>query len=110
MLGDVRLAEMFVPYHSGSPRFWDVSYNFDMVTMTAAEAGPFGKLLGDPPDGGAGDSRSRPHVDGRRQQAGAARAKTGALGALNAANYRYVIEFSFHDDGTRRLPGRLHRT
>ena len=28
VLGDVRLGEMFVPYHSGSPRFWDVSYNF----------------------------------------------------------------------------------
>ncbi len=24
VLGDARLSEMFVPYHSGSPRFWDV--------------------------------------------------------------------------------------
>ena len=32
VLGDVRLSEMFVPYASGSPRFWDVSYNFGMVT------------------------------------------------------------------------------
>src|SRR4051812_15007395 len=27
VLGDARLAEMFVPYHSGSPRFWDISYD-----------------------------------------------------------------------------------
>src|SRR5947207_80011 len=28
VLGDARLSEMFVPYHTGSPRFWDISYNF----------------------------------------------------------------------------------
>src|SRR5260370_541019 len=33
VLGDARLAEMFVPYHSGSPRFWDVSYNFSLCNM-----------------------------------------------------------------------------
>ena len=49
VLGDARLSEMFVPYYSGSPRFWDVSYNFALVTMTKEDAGAFGKLLGDPP-------------------------------------------------------------
>src|SRR5713101_1537596 len=49
ILGDARLAEMFVPYHSGSPRFWDVSYNFSLVTLNKEAAGPFGKLHGDPP-------------------------------------------------------------
>src|SRR5688572_1438102 len=49
VLGDARLSEMFVPYHTGSPRFWDISYNFALVTMTKEDAGPFGKLLGDPP-------------------------------------------------------------
>src|ERR1700756_4340222 len=48
VLGDARLAEMFVPYHSGSPRFWDVSYNFSLVTPNKEAAGPFGKLLGEP--------------------------------------------------------------
>src|SRR5437773_1756716 len=31
VLGDARLSEMFVPYHRGSPRFWDISYNFGMT-------------------------------------------------------------------------------
>src|SRR5436190_20039481 len=52
VLGDARLAEMFVPYHSGSPRFWDVSYNFSLTTVTKDDAGPHGKLLG----GGEGKS------------------------------------------------------
>ena len=100
VLGDVRLSEMFVPYASGSPRFWDVSYNFGMVNLTAAEAGPYGKLLGEPAtvvqeirdrgvmwmDGGGKPSR--------RGQ------KLTLWGALSAANYRYIIEFNFHDDGT----------
>lgn len=100
VLGDVRLSEMFVPYNSGSPRFWDISYNFNLATMTPAEAGPFGQILGSPPvvvkeirdrglmwmDGGGKPSR--------RGQ------KLTLWAALNAANYRYVTEFNFHDDGT----------
>lgn len=100
VLGDVRLAEMFVPYHSGSPRFWDVSYNFNLVTLTPAEAGPFGKLLGNPPvvcqeirDRGIMwmDSGSKPSRRGQQLV---------LWGALDAANYRYLVEFGFHDDGT----------
>src|SRR5262245_51733771 len=34
VLGDLRLSEMFVPYHSGSPRFWDVAYNFQLCPVT----------------------------------------------------------------------------
>src|SRR6516162_5523480 len=49
VLGDSRLAEMFVPYHSSSPRFWDVSYNFSLITLNKEAAGPFGRLYGDPP-------------------------------------------------------------
>src|SRR5947209_727097 len=50
VLGDARLAEMFVPYHSGSPRFWDISYNFPLTPLTRDDAGAFGKLIGDPPN------------------------------------------------------------
>ncbi len=100
VLGDVRLSEMFVPYHSGSPRFWDVSYNFDMVRLTAAEAGPNGKLLNSQAtviqeirDRGVMwmDGGSKPS---RRGQS------LVVWGALNAANYRYIVEYGFHDDGT----------
>src|SRR5262245_28027446 len=48
VLGDARLSEIFVPYHRGSPRFWDVrDYNFPLCVMTREDAGPFGKLLRD---------------------------------------------------------------
>src|SRR5262245_34222132 len=49
VLGDARVSEVFVPYHSGSPRFWDISYNFELCRVTKNEAGAHGKLLGDPP-------------------------------------------------------------
>jgi Cu2+-containing amine oxidase len=99
VLGDARLSEMFVPYHTGSPRFWDISYNFALVKMTKEEAGPFGKLLGDPPVV-VQELRDRgvmwidPYRGGRRGQ-------TLLLwGVLDAANYRYIIEYGFQDDGT----------
>src|SRR5262249_32614045 len=49
VLGDARLSEMFVPYHSGSPRFWDVSYNFALCPVTREDCGPFGTVLNQPP-------------------------------------------------------------
>jgi primary-amine oxidase len=98
VLGDARLSEMFVPYHSGSPRFWDISYNFALVTLTKEDAGPFGKLIGDPPTV-VQEVRDRglmwidPSLGSRRGQ------KLLLWGVLNAANYRYVIEYGFQDDG-----------
>src|SRR5262245_57438764 len=98
VLGDARLAEMFVPYHSGSPRFWDVSYDFSLCEVTRDDAGPFGQVLGNPPvvvkevrdrglmwmDGTKGTRRGQ---------------KLVLFATLNAANYRYVIEYGFQDDG-----------
>jgi len=102
VLGDVRLAEAFVPYHSGSPRFWDVSYNFPMCVVTKEDAGPHGRLLGKTPTSGGPtvvqEVRDRgiawKSVDGVR------RGQTLVLwGALQASNYRYLIEYGFQDDG-----------
>src|SRR5262249_16813158 len=44
VLGECRVSELLVPYHVGSPRFWDVSFNFSMSYMTPADAGERGKL------------------------------------------------------------------
>lgn len=99
VLGDARLSEMFVPYHSGSPRFWDVSYNFPLITLNKEAAGPFGKLLGDPPTV-VHEVRDRgvmwvdPATGVRRGQ------KLVLWACLDAANYRYVIEYGFQDEGT----------
>lgn len=98
VLGDARLSEMFVPYASGSPRFWDVSYNFALTTPTSADAGPHGKLLGAPAVA-VQELRDRgvmwidtTHGTRRGQ-------KLVLWGCLNAANYRYIIEYGFQDDG-----------
>jgi Cu2+-containing amine oxidase len=97
VLADARLSEMFVPYHSGSPRFWDVSYNFSLVTLTKNDAGPFGRLIGSPPVV-CQEIRDRgiAWVDGTQ---GSRRGQTMVLwSCLNAANYRYLIEYGFQDD------------
>jgi Cu2+-containing amine oxidase len=121
VLGDARLSEMFVPYHSGSPRFWDISYNFGLLTLTKDEAGPHGKLLGDPPTV-VQEVRDRglmwihPRLGSRRGE------KLLLWGVLDAANYRYIIEYGFQDDGvitfragstgrnysTREFEGHMH--
>jgi Cu2+-containing amine oxidase len=98
VLGDARLAEMFVPYHSGSPRFWDISYNFELCPVTKEECGPFGKILNNPPTV-VHEVRDRglmwvDSVKGSRRGQ-----KLALFATLNAANYRYVIEYSFQDDG-----------
>ena len=98
IVGDVRLAEMFVPYHSGSPRFWDISYNFDLVPVGKEEAGAFGKVLGSPPRVVAElRDRGLMWIDTGK---GGRRGQTFILWAcLDAANYRYIIEYGFQDDG-----------
>lgn len=98
ILGDVRLGEMFVPYHSGSPRFWDVSYNFSLIPVGRDEAGPFGKVLGSPPNV-VMELRDR-GVMWMDVPRGTRRGQSLILwGCLDAANYRYLIEYGFQDDG-----------
>jgi len=102
VLGDVRLAEAFVPYHSGSPRFWDVSYKFPMCVVTKDDAGPHGRLLGKTPtnDGPTVVQEVRDRGIAWKGAEGVRRGETLVLwGALNAANYRYIIEYGFQDDG-----------
>ncbi|MCS7046756.1 MAG: hypothetical protein NZO58_10400 [Gemmataceae bacterium] len=99
ILGDARLSEMLVPYHSGSPRFWDVSYNFSLMHLTRDDAGAYGRLIGNPPVV-CQEIRDRglAWMDGTK---GSRRGQTLVLwAALNAANYRYVVEYGFQDDGT----------
>jgi hypothetical protein len=104
VLGDARLAQAFVPYHRGNPRFWDVSYGFPLDAVTKADAGPFGELLRATPNAKAPtvvkEIRDR-GVIWKDPRAGVRRGQTMVLWAsLNAANYRYLIEYGFQDDGT----------
>ncbi len=97
VLGDARVSELFVPYHSGNPRFWDVSYDFGLCAATKVEAGPHGKVLGQPPTVSMElRDRGLSWVDTARSQRGQVMILRGIL---SAANYRYVIEYGFQDDG-----------
>jgi primary-amine oxidase len=102
VLGDARVAEIFVPYQVGDPRFWDVSYNFSLCQATKDFAGPHGVLLGVP-------GAKFPTVVKEIRDRGPAwqdlktlrRGQEMVLWAsLNAANYRYIMEYGFHDDGS----------
>src|SRR5712692_778068 len=37
VLWEARVSQLFVPYHSGSPRYLDVSYGFGAVPLTAKD-------------------------------------------------------------------------
>jgi primary-amine oxidase len=104
VLGDTRVAELFVPYHRGSPRFWDVTqYQFELTRVSAADAGPFGKL-----HISNNGSVTIPCVVEElkdrgviwKDNFGVRRGHTLLLWAcIDAANYRYIIEYGFQDDG-----------
>lgn len=98
VLADSHLAEMFVPYDSGTPRFWDLAYNYDMLPLAPRDVGPGGRLHGDPPIV-AEELRDR-GIHYMDPETGARRGETLVLwAALDATNYRYITEYGFQDDG-----------
>jgi primary-amine oxidase len=104
VLGDARLADILVPYQPGSPRYWDVAYNFKLSPMGAADAGPSGKLLISN-NGGAPEPCVVQEVRERgviwKGNYGVRRGHSMVLwGCLHAVNYRYLIEYTFSDDGS----------
>jgi primary-amine oxidase len=105
VLGEARLAEAFVPYHRGSPRFWDVSIGFPLCVVDQQDAGPRGKLLsaqpGQPP---RVVLEQRDDGIAFKDSSGVRRGEILVLwGAMSAANYRYLIEYGFRDDGLIRF-------
>jgi len=98
VLGDARLAEMFVPYHSGSPRFWDISYNFSLCNVTKEDCGALGKILDTPPTV-VHEIRDRGLMWSGSEKGSRRGQKLVLFATINAANYRYVVEYSFQDDG-----------
>jgi primary-amine oxidase len=101
IVGDARLSEMFVPYHKGSPRYWDVSYNFPLCNVTKDDAGPFGKVIRTSP--GAQPTLVQEIRDRGIMYKSSKYTRRGQAmvlwGCLLAGNYRYIIEYGFQDDG-----------
>src|SRR5437773_4659679 len=99
VLFDGRLGEILVPYHSGSPRFRDISfYNFDSLTLPAAQFPPPRQIIG----GGKICKEVRDYLaymnffDTNRVRYGQ---EVVYFGVLGAANYQYIMEWTFRDDG-----------
>jgi primary-amine oxidase len=113
ILYDARLSDIFVPYHPGSPRYYDLSqFTFNLVQVTPADAGCCGKLLGTPPKV-VKEVRDR-GVMWKDDQAVRRGEELILWSTLDAANYNYIIQYGFRDDGTitfrlgataRNLPG-----
>jgi primary-amine oxidase len=114
VLWDARVAELFVPYASGSPRYLDLSsFSFALVTAGPVDAGPCGQLLGTPPKV-VKELRDRGPA-WKNDTAGYRGQELVLWGTLDAANYNYVMQYGFRDDGTitfrlgataQNLPGR----
>lgn len=96
---DARVSEIFVPYHSGSPRFLDVGFGFPLIPLNANDcpASQGGMILG-PGSQVCRELRDRGIAwkDDTRVRRGQ---EVTLWGAIDAANYNYVIEWTFRDDG-----------
>jgi primary-amine oxidase len=113
VIWDARVSEIFVPYHTGEPRYYDVGFLFPVTPIGSNDcpANLGGMVL-------AGNVCKEVHDRGLSWKADTEvyRGQEVVLwSALAAANYNYVIEWTFRDDGivlgrvgatSHNLPGR----
>ena len=106
LIFDARLSQLFVPYHAGSPRFLDVTFGFGSLSLSAKGCPAPAKIIGMNQET-CKEVRDRGLVwenwgDSRRGQ------ELVLWSILHAANYNYIVEWTFRDDGA--LIGRLGAT
>jgi len=96
---DARVSEIFVPYHTGSPRYLDVGFGFPMIALNANDcpAAKGGTILS---PGKEVCKEVRDRGIAWKDDNNVRRGEEVVLwGAIDAANYNYVIEWTFRDDG-----------
>jgi len=95
---DARVSDIFVPYHSGSPRYYDMSgFTFPMTAVGLADCPA---SVGGTPLGPNVCKEVRDRGLLWKDDAKVRRGQELVLwGALDAANYNYVMEWTFRDDG-----------
>jgi primary-amine oxidase len=108
ILGDSRLAEIFVPYNDGG-RIYDITgYSFTLIDLSSADLGPVCLSPGRIYDRSGNLVDSGPvaielHDDNARWRNAREMSRRGEelqiWSALDAANYRYIILYTFKDDG-----------
>jgi primary-amine oxidase len=100
VLADARVAEIFVPYYSGKPRFYDIKgANYKVRTLNTKDcpASVGGTLLAE----GKVCRELRDSGLAWRHGDQARRGEEVVLWSiLKAGNYEYIIEWAFQDDGT----------
>ncbi len=107
-------AEVFTPYHSGSPHFYDTQFtNWSnwRRPVTTADAGPNGTLITLSQDGAFGPSlvaecrdRGPAWLCKGNQGSFVRRGQELALwGVFDTGNYDFITEYGFRDDGTITL-------
>lgn len=111
ILYDARVADIFVPYEAGLPRYYDLTnFNFPLVPATAADAGPCGRII----DGKVVHEVTSYGLMWKDDQAVRHGQELVLWATLDSENYNYIMRYSFRDDGTitmrlgatsRNLPG-----
>jgi primary-amine oxidase len=100
VLSDARVAEIFVPYHSGHPRFYDTNY-FSLVPLSQDDVGACGAVPAADPYMAI---ELRDHGVLWKQYSRVFRSRDVLLwSAMGAGNYNYLISYSFGADGTIEL-------
>jgi len=117
LIWDGRVSEIFVPYHTGSPRFYDVGYGFGLSPIGAQDCPA---LLGGTVLAGNVCKEVRDRGLSWKADSAVYRGQELVLwSALAAANYNYVMEWTFRDDGimmgrvgatSHNFPGREYET
>ena len=118
ILSDARVADIFVPYHSGDRelRFYDLTggYNFDLVSATDKDKGPCGRII----DGKVIHQVRTRGILWKDDRAVRYAHELALWATLDSANYNYVMLYAFRDDGTialrvgatsRNLPGHEYK-
>jgi Cu2+-containing amine oxidase len=106
VLFDARISEIFVPYHPGTPRLYDVSNaSYPLLTLSTTDCPAPHTIVG----GGKVCREIRDRGLAWKNDSLARRGEELVLwGVLDAANYNYILEWAFRDDGT--ITGRAGST
>ena len=100
VLGRAGVSQIFVPYQSGWPRFYDLAlaHNFDLEEVTEKDVGRCGAIVG--PDNKVALEVIDKGPLWKNDQL-VVRGQMMILWAtIDAANYNYILRYEFHDDGS----------
>lgn len=99
VLYDARVSDILVPYHTGQPRYLDLSVYGQLVGATPEDAGPCGQVLGGFVVHQVNNSELAWKNDSRVRR----REELVLWATSDAGNYNYIISYAFRDDGTISL-------